>query len=198
MKCRQRSGRTFVVEMQSAHYAGLGKRIVDNTSKAYVQQLTQGGKYDDLADVVGVSICNFEVFPNRERTARRQVPVPLVSHWKFTDQQSRASDALPQLQLVFLEIPKLRLEDVPSSGAAVWAWLFREARKFDAIPPGLPAGADARVLELANEAMFTEQDASRHLQDEIDVSRDLLERVERTAKQAAEAEQRLTDGVAQA
>jgi len=43
VKCCQRSGHTFVVEMQLAHYAGFNKRALYNTSKAYVQQLPQRG-----------------------------------------------------------------------------------------------------------------------------------------------------------
>jgi predicted transposase/invertase (TIGR01784 family) len=183
VKCRQKSGRQFVVEMQLAHFSGFDKRAVYNTSKAYVQQLPQGGKYPTLADVVGVSICNFEVFPDRERERQGLVKIPMVSRWKLTEQQTGASDALPQIQLVFLELPKLDQAQVATSGAAVWAWLFREARGFDAIPAGMPQGAYVRALELANEATFTEaeREAYRHVQDEIDVALDVMEQA-RTAE----------------
>src|SRR5215210_5773675 len=54
VKCKDRSGTTFVVEMQLIHIPGFINRVVYNACKAYVAQLKKGEKYTSLADVVAV------------------------------------------------------------------------------------------------------------------------------------------------
>src|SRR5262249_8994792 len=62
-KCKAASGRRFVVEMQVLPVEGFEKRVVYNASKAYVMQLRGGDDYPKLCDVVGVTICNFKLWP---------------------------------------------------------------------------------------------------------------------------------------
>src|SRR3954468_6138191 len=65
VKCTTRSGRRFVVEMQVLPVEGFEKRVVYNASKAYVMQLRGGDDYPKLCDVVGVTICNFKLWPTK-------------------------------------------------------------------------------------------------------------------------------------
>jgi predicted transposase/invertase (TIGR01784 family) len=71
VKCRDGRGRCFVVEMQVLHVEGFEKRVVYNASKAYVNQLARGEDYPSLDDVVAVSICDFELWPDTRRASRR-------------------------------------------------------------------------------------------------------------------------------
>src|SRR5262245_11766820 len=51
VRCRDRLGTTFVVEMQLLHIAGFINRVVYNACKAYVDQLKVGESYAKLTDV---------------------------------------------------------------------------------------------------------------------------------------------------
>lgn len=56
-------GRRFVVEMQVLNVEGFEKRVVYKVAKAYTLQLDTGESYPRLADVVGITICDFELWP---------------------------------------------------------------------------------------------------------------------------------------
>src|SRR5215207_500264 len=59
VRCKDRAGTKFVVEMQLFHVNGFINRVVYNACKAYVGQLEEAEKYTKLTDVVAISICNF-------------------------------------------------------------------------------------------------------------------------------------------
>ena len=82
--------------MQVLNVEGFDKRVVYNVAKAYVTQLRHAENYPSLNDVVGVTICNFELFGNE---------VPMLSRWSLRERHSGAQ-GLGQLQFVFLELPK--------------------------------------------------------------------------------------------
>src|SRR5271166_5253676 len=50
VRCKDRAGTTFVVEMQLIHVPGFINRVVYNACKAYVAQLKAGKPYTKLAD----------------------------------------------------------------------------------------------------------------------------------------------------
>ena len=53
VRCKDRAGTTFVVEMQLIHHPGFINRVVYNACKAYAGQLKEGDWYTKLTDVVG-------------------------------------------------------------------------------------------------------------------------------------------------
>ncbi len=112
VKCMEASGRGFVVEMQVANVEGLEKRIVYNTSKAYVMQLRNAETYPTLCDVVGVTICDFKLWPGK--VAGGGFEVPMLSRWRMVEQHSNAV-GLPQVQYTFLELPKYAGGDDPGA-----------------------------------------------------------------------------------
>ena len=172
VKCRDRSGATFVVEMQLWHVAGFINRVVYNACKAYVDQLKVGQPYTKLADVVALSICDFVLWPDAEQDAQKLPRVPMLSRWTMTEHSS-GNHGLLQVQYAFLELPKLPGRK-PETGAAQWAWLFVHAPELTEVPPDLPPGPHRQALELANQATFTpaELDAYRTVMDEIQQARE--------------------------
>src|SRR6185436_2147169 len=103
VKCTDASGRRFVVEMQVLKVEGFEKRVVYNASKAYVMQLRNADEYPTLCDVVGVTICNFNLWPELDTSGTYQVP--MLSRWRMQEQHNGAQ-GLPQVQYAFLELPK--------------------------------------------------------------------------------------------
>ena len=67
VRCKDRAGTTFVVEMQLIHHPGFINRVVYNACKAYAGQLEAGGWYTNLMDVVAISICDFELWPDAKQ-----------------------------------------------------------------------------------------------------------------------------------
>ena len=166
VRCKDRSGTTFVVEMQLIHHPGFVNRVVYNACKAYVGQLKAGEWYDSLTDVVAISICDFEIWPDAAQKAQGLATVPMLSRWNMTERGSGNSGLL-QVQYAFLELPKLPTRK-PDTGASQWAWLFVHAPELTEVPADLPA-VYRDALELANKATFTQEelDAYEKVRDEI-------------------------------
>ncbi len=173
VRCKDRADTTFVVEMQLIHVPGFINRVVYNASKAYVAQLKAGKPYAGLADVVAISICDFELWPDAEQERQKLPLIPMLSRWQMTEEAS-GTHGLLQVQYAFLELPKLP-ERKAETGAGYWAWLFVHAPELTEIPPDLPPGPFRDALALANEATFTqeERDAYQRVIDEIQQVREL-------------------------
>ena len=151
VKCTDVSGRRFVVEMQVAKVEGLEKRIVYNASKAYVMQLASAELYPSLCNVVGVTICNFKLWPDKDPDGQHKVP--MLSRWQMQEQHG-GELGLPQVQYVFLELPKYSAGDNPQSLVDKWAYFFREANNLHVIPPPLAQTPFRDALEVTRTANF--------------------------------------------
>ena len=176
VRCKDRAGTTFVVEMQLIHVPGFINRVVYNACKAYVSQLKVREKYKQLADVVAISICDFELWPDAKQEKQKLPLVPMLSRWNLTERTS-GSPGLLQVQYAFLELPKLPEGKPETGGAAYWAWLFVHAPELSEVPADLPQGPFREALELADKATFTQEelDAYEKVIDEIQQVRDLTE-----------------------
>jgi predicted transposase/invertase (TIGR01784 family) len=152
VKCLDQSGRHYVVEMQVLNVEGFEKRVVYNTSKAYVTQLRTGEDYPQLDDVVGVTICDFLLWPEPPQTGGP--PVPMLSRWRMQEQHAGAR-ALDHIQFVFLELPKYQAGDEPDGLIDRWAYFFREAKNLDVVPPVLASPPFRDALEVARISYFS-------------------------------------------
>ena len=152
-KCTTASGRRFVVEMQVLPVEGFEKRVVYNASKAYVMQLRNADEYPKLCDVVGLTICNFKLWP--KKFEGRGFKVPMLSRWRMQEQNS-GHKGLRQVQYAFLELPKYRAGKAPETLIDKWAYFFREAKNFDVVPKALSEGPFREALEIARRATFTQ------------------------------------------
>ncbi len=155
VKCTDAAGRRFVVEMQVLKVEGFEKRVVYNASKAYVMQLRNADEYPALCDVVGVTICNFNLWPERDEGGR--LKVPMLSRWRMQEQHS-GEKGLPQIQYAFLELPKYSAGDAPETLIDRWAYFFREARNLNVVPPALSDAPFRDALEVARMATFSPEE----------------------------------------
>jgi predicted transposase/invertase (TIGR01784 family) len=152
VKCTDATGRRFVVEMQVLKVEGFEKRVVYNASKAYVMQLHNADEYPVLCDVVGVTICNFNLWT--EQDGRGGYKVPMLSRWRMQEQHT-GERGLPQVQYAFLELPKYAAGDAPQTLIDRWAYFFREATNLSVIPPALAEEPFRGALEVARTATFS-------------------------------------------
>jgi len=123
VKCTDAHGVTYVVEMQVLQVEGFEKRVVYNVAKAYVNQIARGDGYPNLNDVVGITICDFVLWPDTEG---RQLP--MLSRWRMTEQQTGAKE-LGQIQLVFLELPKYDTSRPPQTVVEKWGLFLPRSRQ---------------------------------------------------------------------
>lgn len=149
VKCRDVRGTTYVVEMQVLNVEGFEKRVVYNVAKAYTTQLGVGAIYPSLNDVIGVSICDFPLWPAGE--------VPMLSRWRMQEAHGGAV-GLSQLQFVFLELPKYSAGERPESLVDKWAYFFREASNLELVPEALAQPPLSDALEAARAAGFSEEE----------------------------------------
>jgi predicted transposase/invertase (TIGR01784 family) len=149
VKCVDIRGTTYVVEMQVLNVEAFEKRVMYNVAKAYTNQLDAGQIYPELNDVIGITICDFELWPRKKGFG-----VPMLSRWRMQEQNS-GTHGLSQLQLVFLELPKYEDGKAPESLVEKWAYFFREAESLTAIPQALSHPPVLEALEAARTARFT-------------------------------------------
>jgi predicted transposase/invertase (TIGR01784 family) len=153
VKCVDEQGAEYVVEMQLFNVKGFEERVVYNASKAFVMQLRSSEDYLHLADVVGVTICDFELWTQSSEPGA--AVVPMLSRWRMQEQHSGAN-GLGQVQYVFLELPKYEAGPHPRTVLDKWAYFFREAENLDVIPPELDEAPFREALEVARMASMSE------------------------------------------
>jgi predicted transposase/invertase (TIGR01784 family) len=141
--------------MQILKVEGFEKRVVYNASKAYVMQLRNAEEYPALCDVVGVTICNFNLWP--EKDAEGRFKVPMLSRWRMQEQHC-GERGLSQVQYTFLELPKYAAADAPETLIDKWAYFFREAKNLNVVPPVLSEGPFREALEIARKATFSPEE----------------------------------------
>ena len=177
VKCVDAAGTRYVVEMQVLYVEAFEKRVVYNVAKAYVSQLAVGTPYPQLNDVIGISICNFTLWPEGAEPR-----VPMLTRWRMQEQNSGAY-GIDQLQLVFLELPKLDRSREPQTLVEKWAYFFQEAPNLEVIPPPLAAEPPlVDAFEAARLAGFTKAEWDDYtaqliaIQDEIGVETGAMKR----------------------
>ncbi|MBI4819493.1 MAG: Rpn family recombination-promoting nuclease/putative transposase [Deltaproteobacteria bacterium] len=150
VKCTDAEGTTYVVEMQVLNVEGFERRVVYNVSKSYTTQLRTGEGYPELADVVGVTICDFNLWP--------APAVPLLSRWRMQEQHTGSLLGLGQIQYVFLELPKLDRSRDPGTAVEKWAYFFSEAENLSIVPPVLASSPFESALDVARMSAFTDDE----------------------------------------
>lgn len=159
VKCTDVRGVHFVVEMQVLNVEAFGKRVVYNVTKAYTNQLEDGDEYPRLNDIVGITICDFELWPDRECFQ----PVPMLSRWRMQEQSS-GQVGLLALQFVFLELPKYNRKDPPATMVDKWAYFFREARSLELVPEALQHPPLLEAFEAARTSTFTKEEWDAYIE----------------------------------
>ncbi|HVG57023.1 MAG TPA: Rpn family recombination-promoting nuclease/putative transposase [Hyalangium sp.] len=157
VRCVDARGTRYVVEMQVLNVEGFEKRVVYNVAKAYTAQLEAGQPYPELNDVVGVTVCDFHLWPPGEG-----VGVPMLSRWRMQEQHGGAL-GLGQVQFVFLELPKYDATRLPVTAVEKWAYFFREAPNLQVVPEVLAEQPFRDALEAARAAGFNEEEWEAYL-----------------------------------
>ncbi|MBY0545161.1 MAG: Rpn family recombination-promoting nuclease/putative transposase [Gammaproteobacteria bacterium] len=102
VKCTDKLGRIFIVEMQIQWTKSFMQRLLFGASTAYVRQLEQGEAYDLLKPVYGLGLLG---------STFDQASDAWYHHYKLVNVQNAQRD-IKDLQLVFIELPKFKVTSV--------------------------------------------------------------------------------------
>ncbi len=153
VKCIDQMDTRYVVEMQLFNVQGFEERVIYNASKAFTMQLRTAEDYRNLKGVVGVTLCDFSLWP--DPPAADAPAVPMLSRWRMQEQHT-GIPGLPQVQYVFLELAKYAAGPHPSELVDKWALFFREAENLEVIPPELDEEPFREAFEIARTAQLSE------------------------------------------
>ncbi|MBC8593474.1 Rpn family recombination-promoting nuclease/putative transposase [Oscillospiraceae bacterium N12] len=96
VRCKDKKGRQFIVEMQMIWSPEFKQRVLFNASKAYVRQINAGEQYELLQPVYSLNLVN-EIFePELEGYYHHYQMIHVENSDKVID----------GLQLIFVELPK--------------------------------------------------------------------------------------------
>ena len=95
VRCKDRRGRQFIVEMQMMWTSAYKQRVLFNASKAYVSQLEKGGDYDSLQPVYSLNLVN-DTFSDSE---------DYYHDFKIVE-VANTHEVIEGLRFIFVELPK--------------------------------------------------------------------------------------------
>lgn len=174
VRCTEKDGRQFFVEMQMYWTDMFKRRTLFNTCKAYVKPAERGMDYSELNSIYTLSLVNDIAFPE----------LPDEFYHEFVPTHTNHSnEIIDDMHMVFVELPKFQPSSWKDRKMAV-LWL-RFLTEIDENTKNAPAElvADALVskaLELVEESGYTDAELLA-----IDKYWDQISR-ERTALNAAE------------
>ena len=112
VRCKDNTGRQFIVEMQMCWTDDFKQRVLFNASKAYIKQLDKGMGYKILQPVYALSLVN-EIFEPDMQS--------FYHHYKIV--HAEQSDKLIEgLEFIFVELPKFKPQKISEKRLQV-LWL---------------------------------------------------------------------------
>jgi len=112
VRCTDRMGRQFIVEMQMFWSESFKSRVVFNASKAYVKQLDSAKEYKLLQPVYALSLVN-ETFEHDTEEYYHNYKIVNVNN---------IEKRIEGLEFVFIELPKFKSKNITEKKLAV-LWL---------------------------------------------------------------------------
>ncbi len=148
VKAKDKSGRTFIVEMQVAEVQDFDKRVLYYASKSYAAQLQRGKKYKKLNPVYFIGILDFEVTKNPSYLNRHKI-IDLATGEHF----------IKDLSFNFIELPKFTLKaDELNTIVEQWVYFIKNANNIDVIPENVKDKGLKMAYQDANTHNWTQEE----------------------------------------
>jgi len=150
VKCTDHREVHYVVEMQVEYVKGLIKRIVYNSSKAYVNQIERGVDYPKLNQVISINILDFTMFENPA--------IGYLSH-HLVKESSTNQCFLEEISYYFIELPKFtKTEDELTNNLERWVFFLKNAGRLDYIPKSLQVEVFKKAFDIANRSNLSREE----------------------------------------
>jgi len=115
IKAKDRSGRYINVEIQIDAKLGFEQRSLFYWAKMYSQQLEPGHLYDRLRPTICINLLNSVIFPDLEE---------FHSCYRITEKNQSEFILTEDLQIHFIEIPKLSFDNVSEINDRLKLWCY--------------------------------------------------------------------------
>lgn len=172
VRCKDKKGRQFIVEMQMIWTDTFMQRVLFNASKAYVKQLEKNQQYALLQPVYALSLID-DTFDKSQ---------DYYHHYKIVNTQNPERQ-IEGLEFVFVELPKFKPENMSQKKLQVlWLRFLTEIdEKSIVIPAELLNQAEIRdAIEVLQESAFSLEELELYDRywDMVRVERTLVEDAE--------------------
>lgn len=170
VRCKDKKGRQFIVEMQMIWTPAFQQRVLFNASKAFVRQLKRNRKYELLQPVYSLNLVN-ESFMN-------DYPDEFIHNYNIVH-ELHSDKIIEGLHLTFVELPKFKPHSIAERKMAVlWLRFLTEINEDTTIVPEelLDNPETSKALKEVEESAYTEQeiDAYEDFWDKLGAERLLL------------------------
>ncbi len=175
VRCEDQQRRQFIVEMQMIWTADFFKRVLFNSSKAYVKQLKAGDDYSDLQPVYSLNLINEAFLHDTEEWYHDYGLV----EFKYPDH------VIEDMHVIFIELPKFKPHSFKEKKmTALWLRFLTEIGEDTKVAPKeLMENPETRkALDIVEESAYTDAQMAGY-----DHFWDMV-RVERTLHSAARRE----------
>jgi len=102
VRCKDKKGRQFLVEMQMNWTTAFKQRVLFNASKAYVTQTEKGFEYSQLKPVYALNLINQNYLPDNPEYYHHYAVVHLQNN----------DEKLEGLEFVFIELEKFKAKNI--------------------------------------------------------------------------------------
>jgi predicted transposase/invertase (TIGR01784 family) len=155
VKCKDKSGQIFIIEMQMLWTDDFMNRIVFNAGKAYVRQLDKKKGYNLLQPVYTLAILNENYDHKTENFYHHYAIINKVN----TD------EVIEGLEFVLIELPKFKSEKWSERKiASLWLQFLRDVdEKMTTLPDELSENEQiSKAAELCQESAFTPEELATY------------------------------------
>ena len=152
VRCKDLSGRQFIVEMQMIWTPAFQQRVLFNASKAFVRQLRRNRKYELLQPVYSLNLVN-ETFMN-------DYPDEFIHNYNIVH-ELHSDKIIEGLHLTFVELPKFKPQTIAERKMAVlWLRFLTEINEETTVVPDelLQNPETSKALKEVEETAYTEQE----------------------------------------
>ncbi|MES2199542.1 MAG: Rpn family recombination-promoting nuclease/putative transposase, partial [Chlamydiota bacterium] len=156
VKCKDKLGRVFIVEMQIDWTDSFKQRLLFSTSQAIVKQLNKGQTYQLLQPVYGLGII--------ADTWNTEDP-EWYHHYRLVKKGEKKEDIIEHLQLIFIELPKFTPHSREEKQLRLlWLRFLREIdeKTINVSSDLLSVPEICEAIELAEQAAYTPAELSAY------------------------------------
>ncbi len=148
IKAVDKSGVTFIVEIQIQKQKGFEKRVLYYTSKAYIAQLGKGDDYHVLNQVIYIGVVDFKIFNGFNYLTRHLILNTDTLKQEFKD-----------FEFNFIELPKFtKTENEVESIVEKWIYFIKNAYSLEMVPKSADFVAIKEAYEIANEGTWSKKE----------------------------------------
>lgn len=181
VRCKDQMGRSFIVEMQMIWTPAFMKRVLFNSSKAYVRQLDKGGGYEDLQPVYSLNLVN-DTFRDDTDECYHDYGLMDIKEKNHT---------IKGLHLIFIELPKFRPHTYQDRKmTALWLRFLTEIdEKTRKAPTELLENPETRkALDIVEESAYDDAEMATydHFWDAVSRERTLVAAAEENLRKGME------------